>query len=79
MRKFNLEKAKAGDLVCTKSGRAVRIICFDAKGSLPVVALIEEDMTGYHTPGIYENAYSFHADGTNASSRPFEYDLMMRD
>ena len=30
MKPFDLEKAKAGSPVCTRSGEKVRIICFDA-------------------------------------------------
>ena len=37
MRKFNLEEAKAGKAVVTRTGRPVRILCFDAKGSDPIV------------------------------------------
>lgn len=42
MREFDLEKAKAGAGVCTRSGNKARIICFDAKGMYPIVALIED-------------------------------------
>ena len=37
---FDLEAAKAGKPVCTRDGRKVRIICFDAKCNKPIVALI---------------------------------------
>ena len=37
---FDLEKAKAGAEVVTRDGTPVRIICYDAAGSHPIVALI---------------------------------------
>lgn len=43
MVKFNLERAKAGDPVETRSGKKVRILCFDRKGDYPIVALIDDD------------------------------------
>lgn len=48
MKEFDLEAAKAGKPVCTRDGRAARIICWDMKdtGGLlrtPIVALINID------------------------------------
>lgn len=48
MKDFDLAKAKAGALVCTRDGRQARIICWDAKvtydGEIyPIIALIGED------------------------------------
>jgi hypothetical protein len=42
-RPFDLERAKAGDPVCTRDGCPVRIICFDTKGvfNQPIIALID--------------------------------------
>lgn len=40
MKEFDLEKAKAGAQVCTRNGREARIVCFDAKGITPIVALV---------------------------------------
>lgn len=41
MKPFNLELAKAGYPVCTKTGRPARIICFDRKNEkYPLVVLI---------------------------------------
>lgn len=41
MKPFNLEEAKAGKLVCTRDGRKVRLLCFDAKSNnYPIVGLI---------------------------------------
>lgn len=40
MKPFDLEKAKAGSPVCTRSGEKVRIICFDANNDqYPIIAL----------------------------------------
>jgi hypothetical protein len=42
MKKFDLEKAKAGAPVCTRDGKPVRIICWDAKDpNYPIVALVD--------------------------------------
>lgn len=42
---FNLEAAKAGKPVITRSGQPARIICFDRKTTTPykILALIEEE------------------------------------
>lgn len=42
LKPFNLEAAKAGKPVCTRDGRKVRIICFDAKCDLPIIALVTD-------------------------------------
>lgn len=47
MKPFNLEEAKAGKPVCTRDGRNARIICFDRKGDMPIVVIIEK---GNHEP-----------------------------
>ena len=47
MKPFNLEEAKSGKPVVTRLGRPVRILCWDAKGSDPIVALIDLDTTSY--------------------------------
>ena len=41
LKPFSLEAAKAGKPVCTRDGRKARIICFDAKGDYPIIALID--------------------------------------
>ena len=38
---FDFEAAKAGKPVCTRDGRRARIVCFDAKGDQPIIALVE--------------------------------------
>ena len=39
--KFDLEKAKLGHPVQLRNGREARIICFDKKGSYPIVVLFQ--------------------------------------
>lgn len=41
MKPFNIEEAKAGKPVCTRDGKEARIICFDAKGEYPLIALLK--------------------------------------
>ena len=38
---FNIQKAREGKPVCTRDGRKARIVCFDAKGDQPIIALVE--------------------------------------
>lgn len=58
LKPFNLEEAKKGKLVCTRDGRKVRIICFDAKDNLPIIALItnargDESLARYKSNGRF--------------------------
>ena len=39
---FDLQKAKAGKPVCTRDRRKARLICFDKKGTYPIVALVND-------------------------------------
>ena len=41
---FDLIKAKKEQniIFCTRDNRNVRILCFDAKGNYPIVALVED-------------------------------------
>ena len=41
LKPFSLEAAKSGKPVCTRDGRKARIVCFDAKGDKPIIALVE--------------------------------------
>ena len=45
LKPFDLEAAKSGKPVCTRDGRKARIICFDAKGKQPIIALLEREKT----------------------------------
>ena len=58
LKEFDIEEAKKGKPVYTRSGKKVRIICFDAKGMThPIIALIDEDenekLSTYATDGKY--------------------------
>ena len=70
MRKFNLEEAKAGKAVVTRTGRPVRILCWDAKGSDPIVGLIELDFTSY--------ASTYNESGIFREGVESEQDLFMK-
>ncbi len=60
MKSFNLERAKAGDPVMTRDGRAARIICFDKKGKQKIVALIQDpDEPNNELFAAYNNNGSF--------------------
>ena len=55
LKPFDIQKARAGKPVCTRDGRKARIICFDAKGEKPIIALIangnSEDVNYYYITG----------------------------
>ena len=61
MKKFNLEEylKNPSQKVVTRDGRAVRIICTDAKGEEPIIALVynnirdEENVYTYNREGIF--------------------------
>ena len=59
MKQFNLKEylKNPSKKVVTRDGRNARIICTDAKGELPIVALIET------YAGSIENAYKFRENG----------------
>lgn len=42
MKPFDIEAAKNDAKVCTRDGRPVRILCYDMKHALPIVAIIEK-------------------------------------
>ena len=70
MKPFNLEEylKNPSKKVVTKEGKTVkRILCTDARGSYPVVALIEE--------GYYDNALSYTEDGKLYNGESNVYDL----
>lgn len=69
LKPFDLEAAKQGKPVCTRDGRKARIICFDAKGNNPIVALIY-DCKKEIVLQYLENGRSFVDEISN-------YDLMM--
>ena len=59
MKEFNLTEylKNPSQKVVTRDGRAVRIICTDAKGDEPIVALI------YNKNRDEENVYTYNRDG----------------
>lgn len=69
LKPFNFEAAKAGKPVCTRDGRKARIICFDAKGDKPIIALIEM--------GVAETTNNYPIDGKAISTKETPCDLMM--
>ena len=42
MKNFDIDAARSGKPVCTRDGSPVRIICWDAKGYCPIVALVSD-------------------------------------
>ena len=75
MKEFDIEKAKAGAPVCTRSGRPARIICWDANAKwdgdkFPIVALIGDDEDG-------EVAQTYTTDGRMYPNITHDDDLMM--
>ena len=73
MKAFDLNAAKRGAAVCTRSGGNVRIICFDRIcRTFPIIALrINSDDEEYTA--------SFTIDGRRFSTSETDGDLMMRD
>lgn len=57
---FDIEKAKAGNPVCTRDLRPARIICYDQKDGLgnEYLTVLVSDADGY------EMAYTYRRDGT---------------
>ncbi len=50
MRKFNLKKAKEGELVVTKKGEDAKILLFDRDNKVfPLVAIINNKQVAYYT------------------------------
>lgn len=70
MKNFDLGKALAGYPVCTRDGHKARIICFDAKGAYPVVALVDCGDDG-------EGAVSYMINGQVRLGLETEFDLFM--
>ena len=68
LKTFSLEAAKAGKPVCTKSGKKVRIVCFDKVGAYPVIALVQEESI--------ETCHFYSQDGKSADCGD-GYDLIM--
>ena len=69
LKPFDLEAAREGKPVCTRDGRKARIICFDAKGDKPIIALVEM--------GVAETPNNYPIDGKAISTKETPCDLMM--
>ena len=65
LKPFDLKSAKAGESVCTRDGRKVRIICFDRKDEMPIVALIERVDGIEILQCFYNDGKRFHYDTSN--------------
>jgi hypothetical protein len=74
LKPFDLERAKAGDPVCTREGYEVRIICFDREGNgeKKLIALLK-------TTDNIESVFHFLPDGSyfDKDNNPDSFDLMM--
>ena len=74
LKPFDLEAAKAGKTVCTRDGRKVRIICFDAKrkDENSIIALVpSKDYPGFEDLIAYPNNGNYYGGHEN------DGDLMM--
>ena len=71
MEQFSLQKYRENPLrkVVTREGNPVRIICTDARGEYPIIALVE------HYDGGNDNAYSYTKDGVYYPVETSEEDL----
>lgn len=76
LKPFDIQKAKEGKPVCTRDGRSVRILCFDAKrrDEKNIIALVPskgypgfEDLIAYPDNGIY---YGEHENDGNLMMMP---------
>lgn len=72
MKPFDLELAKAGHPVCTRDGRAVRILCYDfiTQEDTPIIALVRLSEK-------QEGIICYKADGRNFAPGMAELDLVM--
>lgn len=71
MRRFNLEEylKDTSKEIITRDGRKARIICTDAKGDRPIIALVER------FDGDAEDSYSYTKDGNFCVDREHIVDL----
>ena len=73
LKPFDIQKAREGKPVCTRDGRKARIICFDAKGTYPIIALVPDpDIEGEEIPFCYTNDGFY-----NNPNYESNHDLMM--
>ena len=69
LKPFDLNAAKLGKPIYTRDGRKARIVCFDAKGDYPIIALIDNITT--------EINLHYTLDGKAHEYTESDYDLMM--
>ena len=70
---FNIDEAKAGAKVVTRDGRPARIVCWDAKGKYPIIALLDCGKEG-------EIPYNYTTHGTTViGCVTSDYDLFLVD
>ena len=69
MKPFNLEEylKNPNRKVVTRDGRSARIICTDAKGNYPIIALVDK--------GSYDGAISYTKDGKLYAGETNNYDI----
>ena len=72
LKPFDIQKAREGKPVCTRDGKKARIICFDRKGDMPIIALITINESGQEDPAPYDNEGRFSKDESTK-----DLDLMM--
>lgn len=70
MKAFDIELAKKRHPVQTRDGKPVRIICFDRKGTAPIVALVD-------TGNDAEEIRYYLADGKRSNTSDVSMDLVM--
>ena len=70
LKPFDIQKAREGKPVCTRDGRKARIICFDRKSDISIVALIMGD-------NDREEIHSYYKDGRSVRNQKYSCDLMM--
>ena len=69
LKPFDIQKAKAGEPVCTRDGRKARIICFDRDWDMHIVALV--------TDPLGESVHCYLSNGKVDSDKQNDEDLMM--
>lgn len=53
MKPFNLERAKAGDPVCTENGEIIKLIYFDMPGYYPIAGFQDCYLLSFRLDGVY--------------------------
>lgn len=72
MKQFNLEQAKAGKAVVDHEGTPMKIVCFDAPGNYPIIAV-------YDSEDLLEMSLAcrFTLEGEGDAMTPEGFDLFM--